>query len=75
MDRKRRGDLLTVGSVVLLNGGNRKVIIASRYALFDKKGVHGYFDYCGFFYPEEDWFQTEEDRNFIEALRNNQSNY
>lgn len=52
MDRKRRGDMLTVGSVVLLSGGNRKVVISSRYALFDKNGVQGYFDYCGFFYPE-----------------------
>lgn len=24
---------------------------------------------------KEDWLQTEEDRRFIEALRNNQSNY
>lgn len=49
---------LSVGSVVQLNNGLVKVVIVSRYPLYDNQGKIGYFDYSGAAYP----YGTAENR-------------
>ncbi|AXJ12906.1 DUF4176 domain-containing protein [Streptococcus pluranimalium] len=43
---------LPIGTVVQLNNGQVKVMIVSRFPLYDNKGKIGYFDYSGCIYPQ-----------------------
>lgn len=61
---------LPIGSIVQLNNGLVKVMIVSRYPLYDNKGKIGYFDYSGTVYPygtaeNRFLFFNEEDINTV----------
>lgn len=43
-------DLLPIGSVVLLKGGNKRLMICGR--IQTRKGEDIIYDYCGCYYPE-----------------------
>lgn len=43
---------LPIGTVVQLNNGQLKLMIVSRFPLYDNKGEIGYFDYSGCIYPQ-----------------------
>jgi len=43
---------LSIGSVVRLNNGERKLMILNRVPLFNNNGEIGYFDYSGCLFPE-----------------------
>lgn len=43
--------LLAIGSVVKLNGGERKLMITSRTPLVNENGIIGYYDYGACLYP------------------------
>lgn len=42
---------LPIGSVVQLENGAVKLMITTRFALYNNKGSIGYFDYAGCIYP------------------------
>lgn len=42
---------LPIGSVVQLEKGTAKLMIITRFALYNNKGTIGYFDYAGCLYP------------------------
>ena len=42
---------LPIGSVVLLQNGNTKVMIINRFPLHNNRGTIGYFDYSACLYP------------------------
>jgi len=42
---------LPIGSIVLLKGGNKKLMITG-YCAFQNQGKKEMFDYCGCLYPE-----------------------
>lgn len=44
--------ILPLGSVVLLKGGDIKLIIVGRAQLFNNEGAIGYFDYSALGYPQ-----------------------
>ncbi len=54
--------LLSVGTVVILKGGKRKVMIISRTPLSNENGVIGYYDYGACLYPDG---QTNQDIYFF----------
>ncbi|AXQ79531.1 DUF4176 domain-containing protein [Streptococcus chenjunshii] len=43
--------LLPLGSVVRLHHGKQKVMITTRFPLYNNQGTIGYFDYAGCLYP------------------------
>ncbi|MGN9106674.1 DUF4176 domain-containing protein [Oliverpabstia intestinalis] len=43
-------ELLPIGSVVLLKGGNKRLMICGR--IQTRKGEDTIYDYCGCYYPE-----------------------
>lgn len=43
-------DLLPIGSVVLLKGGNKRLMICGR--IQTRQGEDTIYDYCGCYYPE-----------------------
>lgn len=43
---------LPIGTVVQLNNGQVKLMIVSRFPLYDNSGKIGYFDYSGCIYPQ-----------------------
>ena len=43
--------ILPLGSVVTLHGGKQKIMITTRYPLFNNNGTIGYFDYAACLYP------------------------
>ncbi|MFA8438667.1 DUF4176 domain-containing protein [Pueribacillus sp. YX66] len=43
--------LLPLGSVVMLENGEQKLMITSRVPLYNNEGTIGYFDYGGCLYP------------------------
>lgn len=58
--------LLSIGSVIRLKEGERKLMITSRTPLANEGGVLGYFDYGGCLYPDgqidqKTFFFNEED--------------
>ncbi|MFV0479547.1 MAG: DUF4176 domain-containing protein [Anaerorhabdus sp.] len=58
--------LLSIGTVVMLQGGERKVMITSRTPLSNENGVIGYYDYGACLYPDgqisqETYFFNNED--------------
>ena len=42
---------LPIGSVVQLHNGSTKLMIVSRFPLFNKQGKVGYYDYSACLYP------------------------
>ena len=44
--------ILSIGSVVRLKQGERKLMVLNRFPLSNQNGVVGYFDYSGCLYPE-----------------------
>ncbi|EKJ3581710.1 TPA: DUF4176 domain-containing protein [Enterococcus faecalis] len=44
--------ILPLGSVVILKGGDIKLIIVGRAQLFNNEGTIGYFDYSALGYPQ-----------------------
>lgn len=44
-------DLLPLGSVVILENGEQKLMITSRVPLYNNQGTIGYFDYGACLYP------------------------
>lgn len=44
--------ILPIGSIVRLNGGQQKLMITGRGALYNNQGTIGYFDYSGCIYPD-----------------------
>lgn len=58
-------DLLPIGSVIQLKNGTIKLMITSRFALYNDRGTIGYFDYAGCLYPggltdNQSYFFNEE---------------
>lgn len=58
--------ILPLGSVVLLNGGQHRLMITSRFPLTEKNGILGYYEYGACLYPEgqsnqSTFFFNEED--------------
>ena len=45
-------NILSIGSIVEIKEVKKKVMIISRGALFNKRGVIGYLDYSGCLYPD-----------------------
>lgn len=43
-------ELLPIGSIVLLKGGNKRLMICGR--IQTRKGENVIYDYCGCYYPE-----------------------
>lgn len=59
-------NILPIGTVVTLNNGKQKVMVISRFPLYNNEGEIGYFDYAGCLYPQgqvnqENFFFNEED--------------
>jgi len=44
--------ILSIGSVVRLKQGERKLMVLNRFPLSNQNGIVGYFDYSGCLYPE-----------------------
>lgn len=44
-------DILKLGTVVSLKKGSQKIMIVSRFPLYNENGKKGYFDYSACFYP------------------------
>lgn len=42
---------LPIGSVVQLKNGSAKLMVTTRFALYNNRGIIGYFDYAGCLYP------------------------
>lgn len=58
--------ILPIGTVVTLNNGEQKLMIISRFPLYNNEGEIGYFDYAGCLYPQgqvnqENYFFNEGD--------------
>lgn len=45
-------NILSIGTVVRLKNGKRKLMITSRTPLANENGIIGYFDYGGCLFPE-----------------------
>ncbi|MCL2253811.1 MAG: DUF4176 domain-containing protein [Lachnospiraceae bacterium] len=56
--------MLSIGSVVQLRGGERKVMILNRAPLFNDNGIIGYFDYSACLFPEG---QTDQQVYFFNS--------
>lgn len=44
-------NILPIGTVISLNNGFAKIMIVSRFPLYNFRGEIGYFDYSGCLYP------------------------
>ena len=44
--------ILSIGSVIRLNEGDRKLMIINRAPLYNDNGIIGYFDYSACLFPE-----------------------
>jgi hypothetical protein len=52
MNKEIRMKILSIGSVVQLKQGERKLMVLNRFPLSNQNGIIGYFDYSGCLYPE-----------------------
>ncbi|MGM0165627.1 hypothetical protein IGI39_000569 [Enterococcus sp. AZ135] len=63
-------EINSIGTVVTLKKDDQKLMITSRFPLYNNNGEIGYFDYAGCLYPqgqvnEENYFFNNEDISVI----------